>query len=366
MFSLSRLSSPGTIDAKMWSDEETIALIDLWGSEDIQQKLATKKRNRLVWEEVSNQMAIRGFRRSAKQCVAKIHNLKVEFRKVKTMKKDNNFKFFDIMDPLMANDVVLAAGSSEANAVRQASGVITAIDAAIQKSPDLSNGSQMQRIDSIDTTHGSPEPQRQFRTEENDAIFRLIKVEVDDPIDDQGDTGNGTNTRVITAGSSDSSFDVPAADQASTSGSSGSISNSKKRRRCCSSIDLEIVFDKLRQIQEESDKRFYEWEERRLRLEQEFEERRQQLEAERESRREQFLLQVISMLSKQNSITNPMPAGIVRTSQPTALATPRIHTVTSGSVLVAKRSRNGAALTPTANRKTNGTLQGFDALINQV
>lgn len=361
-------------DNKMWSDDETILLLDIWGSDEIQQKLSTIKRNRLVWEEVARLMTARGFRRSAKQCCGKIHNLKVEFRKVKTQKKYNNFKFFDVMEPLMVGDITLANAEKIDGQDYRSQPISAASTTMRHESIDLSNGmiGEGDSQDNYDAAIGfmpamgtmqEAVSYHQSQFTEN-GLLRSVKVENETSTDGDAEGPNieiheGSNapSPVGFAAKNNDKTPTPITDRAN---------RPRKRRHTCrgaGSVDVEVVFEKLRQMQEESDKRFYEWEEKRLRLEREFEERRQQLESERESRRERFLIQLVSMLQRNEKaaelIDNFNRSGAVGNGNRSGAignGIPRIQTVVGNNAAAAGRNRNGDIYGQTTNRSKNGNL----------
>ena len=63
-----------------WRDDETKALIGLWG--DVQEELYAVTRNRVVYERVAVRMNELGFDRTWQQCRTKVKNLTQQYRKV--------------------------------------------------------------------------------------------------------------------------------------------------------------------------------------------------------------------------------------------------------------------------------------------
>ena len=66
-----------------WKDDEVDALINIWGDDLVQTQLEGCKRNKLVYEKVSESTKKAGFERSAVQCREKAKKLKTEYRKIK-------------------------------------------------------------------------------------------------------------------------------------------------------------------------------------------------------------------------------------------------------------------------------------------
>ena len=76
--------SKGFQRGAIWQDEEVVALIALWGEEDIQAKLEGTTRNIKVFETISNKLKDLGFEsRTAVQCREKVKKLKADYRKMK-------------------------------------------------------------------------------------------------------------------------------------------------------------------------------------------------------------------------------------------------------------------------------------------
>ena len=70
-----------------WTNYEVAAIIDIWATVEIQGQLDGMRRNKKVYERISEEMAARGFVRTFKQCRNKIKWLKHEYKRV----IDNNF-----------------------------------------------------------------------------------------------------------------------------------------------------------------------------------------------------------------------------------------------------------------------------------
>ena len=62
--------------ASMWSDEETLKLIELWEDEEIQALLEGCTRNRHIYEKIAESMKEAGYDRSGVQCRDKIKKAK--------------------------------------------------------------------------------------------------------------------------------------------------------------------------------------------------------------------------------------------------------------------------------------------------
>lgn len=65
---------------QVWSDRETEALLDIWGSEDIQENLKGPTMNKHVYSQISEVLASQGYLRTPEQCQNRIKRLKANFR----------------------------------------------------------------------------------------------------------------------------------------------------------------------------------------------------------------------------------------------------------------------------------------------
>ena len=91
-----------------WSEAETLKLIEVWGDENIQNQLEGCKRNKTVYEKVSQSMSEAGFEKSADQCREKAKKLKNEYRMMKdkhrkTGEGRKEWKFLNVMDNVLTD-----------------------------------------------------------------------------------------------------------------------------------------------------------------------------------------------------------------------------------------------------------------------
>ena len=91
-----------------WSDKETEKLIQLWGEEDTQAQLEGCKRNIAVYEQISKDMKAAKFDRSAVQCREKMKKLRTLYKQVKdrnglTGRGRYKMKFFDQLNEILGN-----------------------------------------------------------------------------------------------------------------------------------------------------------------------------------------------------------------------------------------------------------------------
>nr|XP_033470495.1 uncharacterized protein zgc:113263 isoform X3 [Epinephelus lanceolatus] len=80
-----------------WSDGETEALLDIWGSEEIQENLKGCTKNKHIFIQISEVMASQGYMRTPEQCQTRIKRLRANFRQFLEGRKGekSECKFFD-------------------------------------------------------------------------------------------------------------------------------------------------------------------------------------------------------------------------------------------------------------------------------
>ncbi|GIX79022.1 uncharacterized protein CEXT_415491 [Caerostris extrusa] len=88
-----------------WMDDETLALIEIFSKEEIQQELNGSKRNIGVYERVATELAEVGFKRTAYQCREKVKRLRKEYFSVKYYVEHNippkkPMKYYELADKI--------------------------------------------------------------------------------------------------------------------------------------------------------------------------------------------------------------------------------------------------------------------------
>ncbi|XP_051976518.1 uncharacterized protein LOC127638813 [Xyrauchen texanus] len=82
-----------------WGDVETRALLSIWGSDKIQEKLKVSVIRRPIFERIAQAMAEKGFSRTAEQCRTRIKRLKASYRQCLDSYRNNgekvDWKFFN-------------------------------------------------------------------------------------------------------------------------------------------------------------------------------------------------------------------------------------------------------------------------------
>lgn len=64
-----------------WTDQETVALVEVWAADDVQHNLKTCVHNSHIFVEIAEKMASMGYLRTAEQFHARIKRLKKTYRR---------------------------------------------------------------------------------------------------------------------------------------------------------------------------------------------------------------------------------------------------------------------------------------------
>ncbi|XP_040886126.1 uncharacterized protein zgc:113263 isoform X2 [Toxotes jaculatrix] len=92
-----------------WSDEETLALIDIWGEEDVQRALRGFIHNGHVYADISERMQDLGYSKTSEQCRWKVKSLRNNFRQCYDRKKCGrrvDYKFYDQLEQILGQEAV--------------------------------------------------------------------------------------------------------------------------------------------------------------------------------------------------------------------------------------------------------------------
>lgn len=73
--------------SSLWTDQETLALIEIWGEEDVQRSLRGFVHNGYVYAEISERMQDLGYSKTPEQCRWKVKSLRNNFRQCYDKKK---------------------------------------------------------------------------------------------------------------------------------------------------------------------------------------------------------------------------------------------------------------------------------------
>lgn len=93
-----------------WSNEETSALIAIWGDQEIQKKLSNCHKNSDIYKIISDKLEkVNGYERDLGQCRTKIKHLKIMYKKYKDSLASSGAgrrkppKFFDELDRFLGD-----------------------------------------------------------------------------------------------------------------------------------------------------------------------------------------------------------------------------------------------------------------------
>ncbi|KAF6735565.1 1-aminocyclopropane-1-carboxylate synthase-like protein 1 [Oryzias melastigma] len=86
-----------------WTDPEIVELLQLWSDESIQIELESSLRNQRVFDRIAHILREKGIYRTGDQCREKIKKMKLEYRRIKDNHKMRTWKFYDVMDRVLAN-----------------------------------------------------------------------------------------------------------------------------------------------------------------------------------------------------------------------------------------------------------------------
>nr|XP_033940635.1 1-aminocyclopropane-1-carboxylate synthase-like protein 1 isoform X1 [Pseudochaenichthys georgianus] len=86
-----------------WTDPEIVELLQLWSDESVQIELESSLRNQRVFDRIAHILREKGICRTGDQCREKIKKMKLEYRRIKDNHKIRSWKFYDVMDRVLAN-----------------------------------------------------------------------------------------------------------------------------------------------------------------------------------------------------------------------------------------------------------------------
>lgn len=86
-----------------WTDPEIVELLQLWSGESVQIELESSLRNQRVFDRIAHILRDKGIYRTGDQCREKIKKMKLEYRRIKDNHKMRSWKFYDVMDRVLAN-----------------------------------------------------------------------------------------------------------------------------------------------------------------------------------------------------------------------------------------------------------------------
>ncbi|KAM7378208.1 hypothetical protein PAMA_013214 [Pampus argenteus] len=100
-----------------WTDVETLALINMWGEDKMQQTLRGMHRTGHIFSTISNKLATQGFSRTAEQCQTRLKRVKSNFRQCyeSNLKGQEQVqcKFYDELARILVKDLPSVPQSDE-------------------------------------------------------------------------------------------------------------------------------------------------------------------------------------------------------------------------------------------------------------
>lgn len=91
-----------------WTNEETLKFIEIYGSDIIQNQLASSRMKREAYMRIVMEMANCGYSRSVDQLIRKMKKLRFDYKKARTKKGESKKEwiYFDAMDSLLSRRIV--------------------------------------------------------------------------------------------------------------------------------------------------------------------------------------------------------------------------------------------------------------------
>ncbi|KAM8892320.1 1-aminocyclopropane-1-carboxylate synthase-like protein 1 isoform 2-T2 [Spinachia spinachia] len=102
-----------------WTDPEIVELLQLWSDESVQIELESSLRNQRVFDRIAHILREKGIYRTGDQCREKIKKMKLEYRRIKDNHKMRSWKFYDVMDRVLANRPAITYSSMGGAVVAQ-------------------------------------------------------------------------------------------------------------------------------------------------------------------------------------------------------------------------------------------------------
>ncbi|XP_069019081.1 1-aminocyclopropane-1-carboxylate synthase-like protein 1 [Embiotoca jacksoni] len=326
-----------------WTDPEIVELLQLWSDESVQIELESSLRNQRVFDRIAHILREKGIYRTGDQCREKIKKMKLEYRRIKDNHKMRSWKFYDVMDRVLANRPAITysslGGAVIAQQVFQSPGVPDSYLQGVQAGafgPTSSGGFlfgqppkagdpldiKCEDVEDSMLNSGVPPPEMYYGSgddQETDGQSLL------GPEDTLGRAESSTNTRISPSGFSDlniagstaaaQAVGAPVAQGTSDqpckerSRPQTSVRQRKRRRggktswahggggRCGGQGSLDKALACLLNWQQSAEERLLSLEEARLERELQAEERREEREERRAEQERQHELRLFSMLT---------------------------------------------------------------------
>ncbi|XP_078138254.1 uncharacterized protein LOC139919797 [Centroberyx gerrardi] len=95
-----------------WTEQETVALIELWAADEVQHSLKTCIRNGHIFADISDKMASLGYLRTTEQCHSRVKRLRKTYRRFCNSRRSGGrpmlFRYFQLLDPVLGDDSLYA------------------------------------------------------------------------------------------------------------------------------------------------------------------------------------------------------------------------------------------------------------------
>ncbi|XP_059181672.1 uncharacterized protein zgc:113263 isoform X2 [Centropristis striata] len=116
-----------------WTEQETVALVEVWAADDVQDSLKTCVRNGHIFADISEKMTSIGYMRTAEQCHSRIKRLKKSYRRFCNSRRNGGrvtvFRYFNLLAPVLGEDFMYADVDTTA--------ADTALQPIMDKDPDM-------------------------------------------------------------------------------------------------------------------------------------------------------------------------------------------------------------------------------------
>ncbi|XP_068163009.1 uncharacterized protein zgc:113263 isoform X2 [Antennarius striatus] len=91
-----------------WTEQETVALVEVWAADDVQHSLKTCVRNSHIFAEIAEKMSAMGFPRTAEQCHNRIKRLKKTYRRYCNTRRSGGrtaaYRYFNLLAPVLGDN----------------------------------------------------------------------------------------------------------------------------------------------------------------------------------------------------------------------------------------------------------------------
>nr|XP_020470887.1 1-aminocyclopropane-1-carboxylate synthase-like protein 1 isoform X1 [Monopterus albus] len=321
-----------------WTDPEIVELLQLWSDESVQIELESSLRNQRVFDRIAHVLREKGIYRTGDQCREKIKKMKLEYRRIKDNHKLRSWKFYDVMDRVLANRPAITYSSlGGAVIAQQVFQSPSGPDAYLQGAPAGSFGPassggflfgqppktgdpldiKCEAVEDSMLNSGAAPPEMYYGSGDDQETDGQSLLEPEDTL---GRGESSTNTRTSPSGFSDLNVAGSATADAQTVGGSvpqdisqhpskegshplTSVRQRKHRRggktsaRCGAQRSLDKALASFLNWQQSAEERLLSLEEAQLERELQAEERREQREERRAEQERQHELRLFSMLT---------------------------------------------------------------------